>query len=356
MLKFDRRGRGAWASFSRAGPRCVGGPKVGRRRGGGSGGGGELLQLREKQKRLLEQPLLRRVKHAVLVQLRLQEILDARGEEVVGGVVLDRVQVRRQEPPSLLAGDLIGRVEAVPRNVSADHLGDDLLGRLVGVAHRDDLQLALIRLLYALPRRVERVHAPLVAVARPLRVAGRHSALLLERERLAAARDVNQLEPLAHALAPRLAANVAELLDGAGHLCAGDNVGEELLRHLLETGLAPELVPNVLREERGDGPVGAAAEARALQHRIDLGVDAEGDCAVVVGAALVPCEVRVNHALHEVIHEHVPLLPRQALDGALQECAEPLLRDAVEDALGDEVDHGGARPIHPRHALRPQHL
>ena len=25
MLKFDRRGRGAWASFSRAGPRCVGG-------------------------------------------------------------------------------------------------------------------------------------------------------------------------------------------------------------------------------------------------------------------------------------------------------------------------------------------
>ena len=83
MLKFDRRGRGAWASFSRAGPRCGGGPKVGRRRGGpkvgrrrggGSGGGGELLQLREKQKRLLEQPLLRQVKHAVLVQLRLQEI------------------------------------------------------------------------------------------------------------------------------------------------------------------------------------------------------------------------------------------------------------------------------------------
>ena len=43
MLKFDRRGRGAWASFSRAGPRCVGGPKVGRRRGGGSGGGGERV-------------------------------------------------------------------------------------------------------------------------------------------------------------------------------------------------------------------------------------------------------------------------------------------------------------------------
>ena len=42
------------------------------------------------------------LKHAVLVQLRLQEILDARGEEVVGGVVLDRVQVRRQE--SLPAG------------------------------------------------------------------------------------------------------------------------------------------------------------------------------------------------------------------------------------------------------------
>ena len=34
-----------------------------------------ITPLREKQKRLLEQPLLRRVKHAVLVQLRVEHII-----------------------------------------------------------------------------------------------------------------------------------------------------------------------------------------------------------------------------------------------------------------------------------------